>query len=239
MTWRPVASALGGASAATLLAWAAANSDGGAAGSLDQSSTATPEATPISSATASPTPTPPAIMWQLAPCEGRYRAVYGLKPAEMPGLKIQEPKFVHYFPDRPDISDLDVLEYARGYFISVLEDCQLSFDDYRITLKGGRWNWVAWALPGAAASPPDGEPGLPIGEQLGSCAQWVRTVYGPPNPEGEALRYFPSRPQLSNLDHLSRGVGYVVLLMNGCSLTQKGIEFPVNAGWSFIGWVLP
>ena len=119
-----------------------------------------------------------------------------------------------YFPDRPDISNMSSLEQYDAFLILITADvtCQMDVAD---TPAGDRlldWD-VGWHNEGWTG--PDGTPPLDAFScAAGSYAAVYRYV------DGGLERYFPDRPEISNLGALDKHDAFLILVTTlvSCSM---------------------
>jgi hypothetical protein len=191
----------------------------------EETETPTPTPTPTPTATPGATPTPAGTTrtlqwnpgWQNAtwsgastPAEvfacaaGKYAAAYRFTDA---GLE-------RYFPDRPDISDMNPLAQYDAFLILITQPvtCVMPVTAASVSSRTLQWG-IGWQ--NAGWSGPDGT--LP--EQAFACADSsyaaaYRYV------DGGLERYFPGRPDISNMGPLNKYDAFLILVTAPVSCTM-------------------
>ena len=187
---------------------------------------AVPEATPTPTPTLTPTPTPPATPGATPTPAGPTRTVQwgpGWNNATWSGASTPEEVFAcaagkyaaayryvaggleRYFPGRPDISNMGPLaQYDAFLILTQPVTCVMP-----VTAASGSSRTLQWSVGwnNAGWSGPDGTPP----EQAFACAEGsyaaaYRYV------AGGLERYFPGRPDISNMGPLNRYDAFLILL---------------------------
>jgi hypothetical protein len=185
--------------------------------------TPTPTRTPTATATATPTPGGPerTLVWgpgwhnatwsgastpeeAFACAAGNFAAAYRLVSGG----------WERHFPNRPDISNMQDFEQYDAFFILVTQDttCQMPLADPPGSLRtldwGVGWNNDGWTGPDGT-SPQDA-----FACAEGNYAAVYRLV------SGGWERYFPDRPDISNMGPLNKYDAFLILVTAPVSCTM-------------------
>jgi len=182
---------------------------------------------PTPTRTVTPTPTAPpgptrTVTWSLgwhnatwsgastpeeafACAQGSYAAAYRLVSGS----------WERYFPDRPEMSNMTDLERYAAFLILITRDvtCQMPAADppgsQRTLDWGVGWNSAGWTGP-AGTAPQDA-----FACASGSYAAAYRLV------SGSWERYFPDRPEMSNMEPLNKYDAFLILVTQPVSCTMS------------------
>jgi parallel beta-helix repeat protein len=194
--------------------------------------TSTPSPSPTPSSTPTPTPgatsTPPpgltrTLQWGVGWNNATWSGADGTAPQDVfacavgkyaAAYRYVQGSLERFFPDRPDISNMGSLAQYDAFLILIAEPvtCVMSVapgsPPTRTFQWGAGWNNAGWS--GADATPP--QQAFACAE--GSYAAAYRYV------SGGLERFFPGRPDISNMAPLNKYEAFLILLMAPVNCTM-------------------